>query len=65
MIEGPRAAQIEELPDVIRLSNSLFYPDGRIAMERVLPAFFCGDNLRVGVHAAEPPRRRDGGSADG
>jgi GNAT superfamily N-acetyltransferase len=52
MIEGPRAARAEELPEVIRLSNHVFYPDSRILMERVLPALFSpgnAENLRVMV----------------
>jgi len=57
MIEGPRAAREEEIPDVVRLSNRVFYPDGRIIMERVLPTLFCGanaHNLRVVVEDGTP-----------
>jgi len=57
MIEGPRAAREEELPDIVRLSNRVFYPDGRIIMERVLPTLFCGanaHNLRVVVEDGTP-----------
>jgi GNAT superfamily N-acetyltransferase len=57
MIEGPRAARLEELPDVIRLSNHVFYPDGRIVMEQVLPTLFTpsnAHNLRVVVEDGKP-----------
>ncbi len=57
MIEGPRAARVEELPDIIRLSNHVFYPDGRVVMERVLPTLFCPENahnLRVMVEDGKP-----------
>lgn len=57
MIEGPRAAREEEIPDVVRLSNRVFYPDGRIVMERVLPTLFCtanAHNLRVVVEDGAP-----------
>lgn len=57
MIEGPRAARREELPGVIRLSNRVFYPDGRIVMERVLPTLFAASNahnLRVVVDDGQP-----------
>ena len=57
MIEGPRAARVEELPGVIRLSNHVFYPDGRVIMERVLPTLFHpanAHNLRVMVEDGVP-----------
>ena len=45
MLDGPRAATPNEIPEVVRLSNSVFYPDGRIRMERVLPALFAESNV--------------------
>jgi len=57
VIEGPRAARVEELAAVIRLSNHVFYPDGRVIMERVLPALFDpanAHNLRVMVEGGVP-----------
>ena len=57
MIEGPRAAREAELPDIVRLSNRVFYQDGRIVMERVLPTLFSGanaHNLRVVVEDGRP-----------
>lgn len=57
MIEGPRGARVEELADIIRLSNHVFYPDGRIIMERVLPTLFRpgnAHNLRVMVEDGKP-----------
>lgn len=50
MIEGPRAPREEELPDIMRLSNRVFYPDGSIDMGSVLPLLFSpanAGNLRV------------------
>lgn len=46
MIEGPRGARREELPEIIGLSNRVFYPDGRVRMERVLPMLFANANVR-------------------
>ena len=57
MIDGPRAARVGELPGIIRLSNHVFYPDGRVIMERVLPTLFHhanAHNLRVAVEDGVP-----------
>jgi len=57
MIEGPRPARIEELPEIVRLSNRVFYPDGWIEMGRVLPLLFSpanAGNLRVMADEGSP-----------
>jgi predicted N-acetyltransferase YhbS len=57
MIEGPRAACEAELPDILHLSNRVFYPDGRIEMGSVLPTLFAASNahnLRVVVDDGKP-----------
>ncbi len=50
MIEGPRGIRPDEISAAVRLSNSVFYPDGRIDMGTTFPTLFSagnGDNLRV------------------
>jgi GNAT superfamily N-acetyltransferase len=57
MIEGPRAARVEELPAVVALSNSVFSPDGSIDMGRVFPTLFSAGNagnLRIMVDEGAP-----------
>jgi GNAT superfamily N-acetyltransferase len=44
MIEGPRAARVDELPAIVRLSNDVFYPDGSVDMGKVFPALFSSAN---------------------
>jgi len=57
MIEGPRAALVEELQAVVGLSNGVFSPDGSVDMGRVFPTLFSRDNvgnLRVFVDDGTP-----------
>jgi GNAT superfamily N-acetyltransferase len=46
MIEGPRAARIEELPAVVSLSNGVFSPNGTVDMGRMFPLLFSETNIR-------------------
>jgi GNAT superfamily N-acetyltransferase len=57
MMEGPRAARLDELPAVVELSNSVFSPDGAIDMGRVFPTLFSAvniGNLRIMVDEGMP-----------
>ena len=57
MIEGPRAARIDELPDVVSLSNGVFSPDGRADMGTMFPLLFSEtniENLRIFVDEGRP-----------
>jgi GNAT superfamily N-acetyltransferase len=50
MLEGPKGLRPDEIPDAVRLSNSVFYPDDRIDMGAAFPTLFCpgnSANLRV------------------
>jgi len=50
MLEGPRAARVDELEAAVSLANSVFYPDGSGDMGGWLPALFDranASNLRV------------------
>ena len=50
MLKEPRGLRPEEIPAAVRLSNSVFYPDGRIEMGTTFPTLFSAanaDNLRV------------------
>ena len=57
MIEGPRAARVEELPAVVSLSNEVFSPEGRVDMGTMFPLLFSETNianLRIFVHEGRP-----------
>jgi GNAT superfamily N-acetyltransferase len=57
MIEGPRAARVNELSAVVRLANEVFYPNSAVDMGRVLPTLFSeanAANLRIFVDDGTP-----------
>ncbi|MBS7612631.1 hypothetical protein KEJ48_00045, partial [Candidatus Bathyarchaeota archaeon] len=51
MIEGPRAAKIEELPQIVKLTSWIFgFEKHGVYLDKVFPHVFCEkniENLRV------------------
>ncbi len=46
MIEGPRAAKIEELPQIVKLTSWIFgFEERGIYLDKVFPHVFCEENI--------------------